>query len=373
MKTWYQVTAKGPKRATIAIDGEIGAWGVTSAAFRRDIEALGSVENISVRLNSIGGDVGDGVAIFNELRDHPAKVTVNIVGYAASIASVIAMAGDTVNMADNAIFMIHDPSTIAFGNAAEMRKVAGILDKHRDAIVTSYMSRDALDMDESELTDAMSEETWYTAAEARAAGFVDKVTKVAKESDTEATASMLAGFDMSLFRNAPEYVMAVAKSVQSAQPDPEAPATETTTAEKSDMEYSEAEMQAKVSEAVTARDARWSALLNHPKASNVAAVTRLATANSMSDEDAVAMMDMVEAKADPAPTPDPGTCGKEDEGKSTDEAVAQAKVISDAVAATIKGLQVSASDTHGVEASGDGKVVKMTDRERGAAALEGAR
>ena len=112
------------KDAEIIIYDEIGAFGIPAKAFLDELKALGPVPEVTVRINSPGGSVFDGVAIYNALKRHDAVVTVWIDGIAASIASMIAMAGDEVVMPENAMLMLHDPSGLAIGTAADMRALA---------------------------------------------------------------------------------------------------------------------------------------------------------------------------------------------------------------------------------------------------------
>ena len=107
--------------------------GTNAEDFARDLKALGKVKTINCRINSPGGSVFEGMTIYNLLAAHPAKVVVHVDGLAASIASVIAMAGDTINIADNAMIMIHDAWGVGIGTADEIRKTAEVLDfDHRD-------------------------------------------------------------------------------------------------------------------------------------------------------------------------------------------------------------------------------------------------
>jgi ATP-dependent Clp endopeptidase proteolytic subunit ClpP len=127
---------------------------------------------VEVRINSPGGDVAAGLAIFNALR--PRKPTVYIDGIAASIASLIAMAGAHIIAAENALVMIHDPWAASQGNATELRRTADLLDKHRDAMLGAY-ARTGLSREE--LTTLMAAETWLSAAEAVLLGFVDEIAE----------------------------------------------------------------------------------------------------------------------------------------------------------------------------------------------------
>lgn len=168
---WYKITNKADI-TEISIYDEIGYVGVTAGDFIRDLESVKS-SKISLRLNSPGGDVFDGIAIMNALKNHKAEVTVHIDGLAASIASVIAMAGDHVVMAKNATLMIHDAWTMGIGNAKDLRKTADLLDKTSDNIASIYADRTGID---SETWRAkMGEETWFSAEEAVEAGLADEV------------------------------------------------------------------------------------------------------------------------------------------------------------------------------------------------------
>lgn len=179
---WYSTQVKAAaetKAAEVFIYGDIGeSWWdetVTAKEFVKEIAAL-DVEQLTVRINSVGGSVPDGLAIYNALKRHKASVTIAIDGMAMSIASLIAMAGDTVEMAENAILMIHAPWTYAGGNAADLREAADVLDKWAEAMSTSYAAKTGKTAEEilALLTDGVDH--YYTAAEALEAGFVDSVT-----------------------------------------------------------------------------------------------------------------------------------------------------------------------------------------------------
>lgn len=195
-KPWYRMEAKGDT-AEIVIYDQIGQsmWGDGYGAkkFNADIKALGSVKNINVRLNSPGGDVFDGQTIFNRLLAHKANVTIYIDGLAASIASVIAMAGDKVVMAENALFMIHNPWSFAMGTSEDMRATADVLDKVKDALLTAYTRKS--DLSDEKISALMDAETWMTAKEALEFGFVDEIG-VGQDIQNS--------FDLSKFRNAPK-------------------------------------------------------------------------------------------------------------------------------------------------------------------------
>jgi ATP-dependent Clp endopeptidase proteolytic subunit ClpP len=170
----------------LVIYGDIGEsfWGdsVTAADVKSMLDGMSG--DITVRINSPGGSVFDGFAIYNLLRAHNGSVTVHVDGLAASAASVVAMAGDDVVMGAASMMMIHDPWTMSVGDASEMRKTAETLDKIRDSIVDAYASK-AADMDRDEIAKMMAEETWMTASEAQGFGFANKLE------ESEATISNL--------------------------------------------------------------------------------------------------------------------------------------------------------------------------------------
>lgn len=171
-KTWYSFKALAGSTATLSISDEIGAFGVTAAQFAQDLANLGDITELTVFINSEGGSVQDGVAIFNALKSHPAQVTVEINGWALSIASFIAMAGDTVRMAANGLMMIHNPWVSASGDAEALRKMAEVLDKTRETLISGYMRSGK---SREEIIALLDDESWLNADEALAAGFVDEV------------------------------------------------------------------------------------------------------------------------------------------------------------------------------------------------------
>jgi ATP-dependent protease ClpP protease subunit len=177
--SYYKIKAKGNKSAEISIYGDIGeSWwndeSITAKQFCKDIAAL-DVDSLTVRINSYGGSCSDGIAIYNALKRHKASITVAIDGVAVSIASLIAMAGDTVEMAENALMMIHAPWSYASGNANDMRKAADVLDTFSAAMSTSYANKTGKSKDDvmAWLTDG--EDHWFTAAEAQAENLIDTI------------------------------------------------------------------------------------------------------------------------------------------------------------------------------------------------------
>jgi ATP-dependent Clp endopeptidase proteolytic subunit ClpP len=178
-KEWFSLKNSSEDSADVFIYDVVGdSWeGNDAASVVKEINAL-NAKTINLRINSPGGSVFDGMAIFNALINHPAKVVTHIDGAALSIASVIALAGNEINMAENAMFMIHNPWTFTAGDAKSLRKEADVLDQVTQTIINTYESRTG--QDRENLAEAMSEETWYTADEALAAGFITQVNKASK-------------------------------------------------------------------------------------------------------------------------------------------------------------------------------------------------
>jgi ATP-dependent protease ClpP protease subunit len=168
--------ATTPSAAEIFIYADIGMWGITANQFKLDLDALGEIKELTIRINSYGGEVFDGNAIYNNLVAHPASKTVIVDGVAASMASVIAMAADPgkLKMPENAWLMIHDPSVGIFGTAEELRKNADLLDKLKAGVIKAYQ-RHATKLTKEELWDLMSEESWISAADAVTYGLADEV------------------------------------------------------------------------------------------------------------------------------------------------------------------------------------------------------
>jgi ATP-dependent Clp protease, protease subunit len=203
---WYKIVNKSDK-AEIWIYEEIGEdfWtggGVTAKNFQKELSAI-TAKQIDLHINSPGGAVFDGVAIYNLIKQHPANVTTYIDGIAASIASVIALAGDKVVMAANALYMMHNPSGMVMGTAADMRSLADVLDKIRGTMTGVYAAKSGRADDEiSALLDA---ETWMTADEAREFGFVDEI---ADEMDLAACAKFVPVMAKAGFKHIPNSINA---------------------------------------------------------------------------------------------------------------------------------------------------------------------
>ena len=150
---------------------------------------LGDINEINLHINSLGGDVFEGLAIFNLLKQHKATVNVFIDGIAASIASVIAMAGDTIYMPKNSMMMIHNCWSYACGNSKEFRKLADDLDKIMEASIESYMSK--VNITKEELKELLDAETWLTAQECFDKGFADEILPISDDIEQSASKSIL--------------------------------------------------------------------------------------------------------------------------------------------------------------------------------------
>ena len=164
----------------------------------------GEVENINLHINSPGGSVFAAVAIANTLKNHKAKVTAYIDGLAASAATIITSACDVVKMPKNALFMIHNPLTWAYGNKQELEKTGILLDKVKDSILETYLAK-AKDKTKEELSALMDEEKWFNAEEAKEYGFIDEI--VGEMERPQNVNNLLIvnslAFDISKFKNFP--------------------------------------------------------------------------------------------------------------------------------------------------------------------------
>lgn len=177
--SWFSVKNLTADTAELFIYDEIGLYGVTAADFSAELQGV-TASNILLRISSPGGSVFDGLAILNSLRQHEANIDVVIDGVAASAASFIAMAGDTVMMSPQAMLMIHDASGLVIGNSRDMQEMADLLEKTSDNIAAVYAQRAGGTPEE--WREAMRAETWYSDREAVEAGLADGV--VGSEAET---------------------------------------------------------------------------------------------------------------------------------------------------------------------------------------------
>jgi ATP-dependent protease ClpP protease subunit len=202
-QSWYRITnAASSDEAEVMLYDEVGGWlGATADQFIADLRGV-TAPNLRVRINSPGGSVFEGIAIANALRSHPANVTVQVDGIAASIASVIAMAGDRIEMAPNTMLMIHDASGVCLGNASDMEEMAELLDLISDNIADAYAQRAGGTRDEWRAR--MRAETWYLPEDAVNNGLADKALQAPKsgapvEPEEEDEPDMARAFDLTAY------------------------------------------------------------------------------------------------------------------------------------------------------------------------------
>ena len=177
MNSWYKLENKA-SNPTLWLYDEIGGFGVSAHDFIKDLAEIES-DSIDVHISSLGGEVFQGFAIYQALKDHAADVNVYVDSIAASIASVIAMAGDKVVMGKNSQMMIHDGHVTMQGNAADLTRMIDQLDRASDNIASVYAERAGGDV--PTWRNAMREETWFNAEEAVAAGLADAVSSNTKK------------------------------------------------------------------------------------------------------------------------------------------------------------------------------------------------
>ena len=186
---WYNIQNKAGNSADIYIFDEIGTYGVTAQDFISEIKGLKDMP-INLRINSLGGDVFDGMAMYNVIKRREAKTTVYIEGIAASIATIIALGADEVVMAENSLFMIHNAWGGTMGEAKDMRKTAETLEKITSELTDIYVKKTGLSYDA--VAQMMDEETWLNAEEAYKLRFIDTISDSIK---------VAAKYDVSKFKN----------------------------------------------------------------------------------------------------------------------------------------------------------------------------
>ena len=205
LKFWNVMKNDEEKSAELILYGSIGSdeyWDdISDKVFKQDIENLGDVENITLHINSPGGSVFSAVAIANTLKNHKAKITANIDGLAASAATIITSACDTVRMPKNALFMVHNPITFAYGNNQDMKKTVEMLDKVKDSIIETYLNKAKTDRET--LSELMDNETWMNAETAKEYGFIDEILDENVEKEVVENKLIInnMAFDISKFKN----------------------------------------------------------------------------------------------------------------------------------------------------------------------------
>lgn len=189
---FYAMESTGNNETTVTLYDEIGAFGAGSKEFLGDLSKLAG-QHIHLRINSPGGSVVEGTAIYNALRRHQGGLTVHIDAMAASMASVIAMAGSPVYIADNALLMIHNPWTVSMGESKDLRKEADLLDKLKVNLRNAYVRKTG--MNETDISAMMDAETWLDAVEAVALGFADAIEEGVAAAATATPENLRARFD----------------------------------------------------------------------------------------------------------------------------------------------------------------------------------
>lgn len=201
-KKFWEFKNQGTDEADLYLYLEIASWGGgfyahSAKSFKGELDALGEIKTLNVYINSPGGDVFEGVAIYNMLKRHKAHVNIHVDGLAASIASVIAMAGDTITMPSNAMLMIHNAWLYTAGNSKDLREAADMLDKVDTSIRQSYINKAGDKIGEDDLITLMEAETWLTAQEAFDYGLCDVV------GETKQIAALASGELLAKYRNVP--------------------------------------------------------------------------------------------------------------------------------------------------------------------------
>lgn len=188
---------------------------ITPKEFNKDLKAMGEVEQITVRINSGGGDVFAAVAIYTRLKEHKANIAVKIDGWCASAATIIAMAGDSIEISVGGIFMIHDPAAgiLGYYKADELKKIADELETIKQSIVNCYMT--VTDKSEDEIKSLMTDETWYTGEEAVEAGFCTAVMLTEVETEVEDAEKIIVNsvpINLGTFHTVPKGLLGYANS-----------------------------------------------------------------------------------------------------------------------------------------------------------------
>ncbi len=174
---WYALEVHD-QVAEISIFDEIGGWGIPVAEFKRAFDQVRDQPELRLLINSPGGNVFDGMAMYNLLASVRSKLDVEVLGIAASIASVVALAGRKLTMGEGSYLMIHNPWALVVGDAEAMRETAEVLEKMGGELANIYAARSSLTKDE--VLGKMDAETWFTASEAVEAGLADDIVRHAE-------------------------------------------------------------------------------------------------------------------------------------------------------------------------------------------------
>ena len=201
----YRIENKTEKEATIYIYDEIGWFGIEAADFVKDLNEI-QAKTLHIRLNTPGGNVFDGTAIANAIKQHKAHTIIHIDGLAASIGSIIAISADETLMAENAFFMFHEAWSMTVGNAETLREEAALLDKIDGVLAGAYVKKTG--EKEEDIKKIMVAETWLTAQEALEMKMIDGIEE--NKADEKASATI---FDLSVFANVPDELKNITKDL----------------------------------------------------------------------------------------------------------------------------------------------------------------
>ena len=206
-KKFWNFKALDKNTGELTLYGEISEyswWGdeITPKQFKEDLDALGDIDTLNVYINSPGGDVFAGQTIHSILKRHKATVNIYVDGLAASIASIVAMSGDTITMPKNTMMMIHNPWTWMAGSANEFRKMADDLDKIRESMISAYLDKAEDKLDRDKLVELLDAETWLTADECLEYGFADEIE------ETKQVAACLDKEILGRYKNTPKELLA---------------------------------------------------------------------------------------------------------------------------------------------------------------------
>ena len=226
-KNWYSITNKGDAECVIDIFDEIGMWGVSAKDFAEQLRGVGKIKSLTLNLDSPGGDCNDGLTIYDAIKASGASVTVNVIGLAASMASVIMLAADAgkIRIYENARVMIHRVTGGAFGNTDDLAAAAQLTKQFEDRIVSLYVARTG--KDEAEIRDMMKAQlgTWFFGQEAVDAGFADSVISGVKAKAFKAQwAGLFTMLPAALFKGDEKAIDTAAQNVITAQMDTPTPA-----------------------------------------------------------------------------------------------------------------------------------------------------
>tara|TARA_R110000851_G_scaffold175196_1_gene321472 strand:- start:57 stop:1055 length:999 start_codon:yes stop_codon:yes gene_type:complete len=176
---WYSIKNVTESQMTeVMIYDEIGNFGVDAKSFISEIKNIPSDKSVLLRINSPGGSVIDGLAIYDAISRMPQKVTSRIEGIAASMASIVALAADEVIMSENSLYMIHNVWGGEVGESDDLRKAADLMDKMGERLINIYVSKTG--QSEEQIRSWMDEETWFNSSEAQEAGFINLVEEPIK-------------------------------------------------------------------------------------------------------------------------------------------------------------------------------------------------